>query len=240
MSRLSLFTAVMLLWMRSSSFAQPITTLAGSDNLGIGIEQTGVLVFPSSMIGEGVYSGEASAVISVDADGKLVDWLITGFTHQAFADAASQALKRWKYQPAVVRGHRRASSADILFEFRTEGVVVMTLPGTLLRQAARGHTDTHYIYTPCHLRDLDRIPTPIHVVSPVARHNGPIRTVTVGFYIDEEGRVRIPTVEMESVEDALAAASVAAVEQWRFEPPIRKGQRVLVYVQQDFTFMPKD
>jgi outer membrane biosynthesis protein TonB len=37
-----------------------------------------------------------------------------------------------------------------------------------------------------------------------------------------------------------AAAAVSAVEQWRFEPPLRKGAPVLVYAQQEFSFHPKE
>ena len=209
-------------------------------DIGIGIEQVGVLTYPASMTGEGVYSGEVRAVIGVDAEGKLTDWLVTGYTRRAFAEAASAAIQRWKYEPARVGGIRRASRASILFEFRNQGVVVLTLPGALVRQVFASGLESHYEYKPCHLRELDRIPTPIHVVSPAARLEGSARSVTVEFYIDELGRVRLPAVDRGSADDLLAAASVAAVEQWRFEPPLRKGRPVLVYAQQEFTFQAKE
>lgn len=209
-------------------------------NTGIGIEQIGVLPYPASMMVEGIYSGEVRAVISVTAEGKLSDWLVTGYTQKAFADAAAAAIQRWKYEPTMVNGHARASRADILFEFRLEGVAVMTLPSASMKHAFRQMLEERYAYAPSRLSDLDRIPTPVHVVSPVARIDGPPRDVSVGFYIDEEGRVRMPAVERESADDLLAAAAVAAVEQWRFEPPLRKGRPVLVYANQEFTFKPRE
>ncbi len=213
---------------------------AAQGDAGIGIEQIVPLIYPVSMMAEGIYSGEVRAVISVDAEGNLSDWLVTGYTQKAFADAAASALQQWKYEPTIVAGRPRASRADILFKFRSEGVIVMTLPGTSVRHAFRQMLEEHYVYRPNRLSDLDRIPTPVHVVSPAARIDGPPRKVTVGFYIDEEGRVRMPAVERESADDLLAAASVAAVEQWRFEPPLRKGRHVLVYANQDFTFKPRE
>lgn len=209
-------------------------------DMGIGIEQTGVLVYPVSMTAEGVYSGEVSVVIGIDAEGKLSDWLITGYTRRAFAEAAAAAIQRWIYSPARVGGHRRASRASILFEFRNQGVVVQTLPGALVRQALSSILESHYEYRPCLLRELDRIPTPIHVVPPAAKLEGSPRSVTVEFYIDEQGRVRLPAVDRESADDLLAAAAVAAVEQWRFEPPLRKGRPVLVYAHQEFTFQARE
>ena len=40
-------------------------------------------------------------------------------------------------------------------------------------------------------------------------------------------------------DDIYAAAAVAAVEKWQFEPPLRKGQAVLVLAHQEFTFVDK-
>lgn len=215
--------------------ALPADDLTEAD-VGIAIEQTGVLVYPPLMTVNAIYSGGARAVISVDEHGNLTDCLLISYTQQAFADAAFTALKRWKYQPARVNGQRVASRADVLFEFRDQGVFVQSFPGAIVRHAFLRFLEEHQVYEACQLRDLDRIPTPVHVVTPVAKPESTARSVVVGFYIDEHGRVRMPAVEREAVDDVLAAAAVAAVEQWRFEPPLRKGQPVLVYAKQEFTF----
>lgn len=214
-------------------------TGTGQD-MGIGIEQVGVLVYPPSMTADAVFSGEARAVISVDAEGKLSDWLIIGYTQRAFAEAAAAAVQRWRYDPAIINGQRRASRAHILFEFKTQGVVVQTLPSALIRQIARPGADEHYVFQPCRLSELDRTPEPEQVVVPAVKLEGSPRSVTVEFYIDEQGRVRMPAVDREAADDLLAAASVAAVEKWRFKPPLRKGKPVLVYAQQQFDFKSKD
>jgi TonB family protein len=65
--------------------------------------------------------------------------------------------------------------------------------------------------------------------------------VSVGFYIDEQGRVRMPSVSIETNEanEELAAAAVTAVSQWQFETPTCKSRPVLVLAQQEFSFKPK-
>jgi len=64
--------------------------------------------------------------------------------------------------------------------------------------------------------------------------------VSVEFYIDETGRVRMPSVDLETNEayEDLSATAIAAVGQWQFEPPTVKGRPVLVVAHQDFTFQP--
>lgn len=210
------------------------------DNAGIAIEQVGVLVYPPMMLYNAIYSGEVSVVISVDENGVLTDYLVTGYTDQAFAAAAAIALKRWNYKPARVMGRARSSRADVLFQFKDQGVIVQNFPGALEQRALAGYMQGRYVYEPCKLRELDRIPTPVHVVRPGIKTDGNNHSITVEFYIDEEGKVRMPAVARESADDAYAAAAVSAVEQWRFEPPLRKGKPVLVYAQQEFTFRPKE
>lgn len=209
------------------------------DNVGIAIDQVGVLVYPPLMLYNAIYSGEVSAVISVDEKGVLTDLLVTGYTDKAFADAAVAALKRWVYTPARVNGRDRSSRADVLFLFKDQGVIVQALPGALEQRALAGFMQERYVYQPCKLRELDRIPTPVHVVQPAIKMDGARHSITVNFYIDEEGKVRMPAVAQESADDLYAAAAVSAVEQWRFEPPLRKGHPVLVYAQQEFTYRPK-
>jgi TonB family protein len=210
-----------------------------NENAGLAIEQVGVLLYPSSMLYQAIYSGEARVVISVDEKGMLTDYLVTGYTEEEFAKAAVMAIKRWKYQPALVRGEPRLSRAEVIFEFRDRGVIVSSLPGAMVQRVLSSAYGQRYAYAPCQLRELDQIPTPIHVVSPAIEASKTAHEVTVGFFIDEEGKVRMPAVNRSSADDYYAAAAVAAVEQWRFNPPLRKGRPVLVYAEQVFNYLPK-
>ncbi len=216
---------------------------APDDNAGVGIEQTDGLIYPFSMTVIGVLAGEARVVISVDASGKLNDVLVVGYTKSAFAEAAVAALKRWQYEPARVRGAAHASRAHVLFTFKNGmGVMVQALPGSMGMASLSRSDEERYTYKACQLRQLDRIPLPVHVVPPTSFKSDPNsrkRTVAVEFYIDEEGRVRMPAIGRDEPDDDYAAAAVSAVEQWRFEPPTRKGLPVLVLAKQEFNFVNK-
>ncbi len=209
-------------------------------NAGIGIHQTGVLVYPPSMLYSGIHSGEVRIAIGVDENGHLTDYLVTGYTEKGFVDGVVAAIKRWTYEPARTSGRAQSARAEVLFVFRDQGVVVQRLPGATMREFLSDMMERSYTYAPYRLRDLDRIPTPVHVVSPAIKFGNEAHNVMVEFYIDEQGQVRLAAVPREAADSIYSAAAVAAVEQWRFEPPLRKGKPVLVLVEQEFKFLPKN
>ena len=216
---------------------------ASDENAGVGIDQTDGIIYPFSMTVVGILAGEAKVVISVDAAGQLKDVLPVGYTKPVFAELAVAALKRWRYEPARVHGIARASRAEVLFTFKNGmGVMVQALPGSMAVSSLSRSIEERYSYSACQLGQLDHIPLPVHVVPPTALKIDPKsakRTVTVEFYIDEVGQVRMPAISREETDDDYAAAAVSAVEQWRFEPPTRKGQPVLVLAKQEFNFVNK-
>jgi TonB family protein len=61
--------------------------------------------------------------------------------------------------------------------------------------------------------------------------------VVVDFYVDQDGRIRMPVI-MSATHDFLAQAAVDALNQWRFKPPTLAGQPVAVRVEQEFVFSP--
>lgn len=211
-----------------------------SDDSGLSIFQTESAAFPAAALMKGIHSGKVRLVVSVDVEGRLVDCLVVAYTNEAFVASAVQAAKAWSYEPAKVRGHARASRADLSFTFKADLVVTVQNAEYNFLQNIFGEI---FIFQPSLLKNLDHIPVPVHVVSPSIPDGvlapGEARVVTVEFYIDQEGKVRVPSVSREQANDRLAAEAVAAVEQWRFEPPLRKGQPVLVLAQQEFRFVSK-
>jgi len=204
------------------------------------IQQTIEPVFPNHLAQMGLTEGMAHLAINTDPDGKLIEWLVVGYTQPEFANAAVAALKHWKFEPAQLRGEKVGTTVELVFHFEAKGVVVSTsnlsdiMEAQLLRRMGN-----HYIYLPCSLRELDRIPTPIVTVAPTypkeLADRGLKGRVTVEFYIDESGAVRVPAVSIND-DSVLTALAVAALRQWRFEPPTRNGSPVLVKASQVFNF----
>lgn len=209
------------------------------------VVQTQPVMFPRQLTDLGVVTGDVRVAVQIDEGGKLTDHLVTAYSHPLFADAAVDALKKWRYEPAIVNGEPRAATVDLTFVFETRGMVVVNMNvGSYVEMRNMQLRPTANSYSVCRLSELDRIPTPAKVVPPAypldtATQGHPV-TITVFFYIDEQGRVRLPAVSRESSEQSemLAAAALEAVSQWQFEPPMSRGRPVLVAARQDFNFQP--
>jgi TonB family protein len=206
------------------------------------IETEGV-VFPQKLVSLGIRTGDVGIAVAIDSDGRMTDYLVTAYTHPEFAERAVAALKKWKFEPARLHGTARNSKIELTFNFKVEGLVVVTMTETTdLRHMRLFPEDM--AYSAHTLAQLDRIPIPIRVVNPIyptelakSSRGG---HVSVEFYIDEQGHVRMPSVSLETdaANEELAAIAVTTVEKWQFEPPLLRGKPVLVRTWQDFKFKP--
>ncbi len=204
------------------------------------IHQTVRALYPVRMLERGITHGEARVRVSVDADGRLLDALITACTQSEFGEEALRAVQQWRYEGELVDGKIFGVVGDITFEFLVNGTVAISkrLPTAADEQRAPAEA---MAYQAEPLKHLDHIPTPTNVVAPVYPEDWSDRgvngAVTVEFYIDETGRVRIPVVTGAPYR-LLASSAIAAVAQWKFEPPTRAGRPVLVRAEQTFAFAP--
>jgi TonB family protein len=206
------------------------------------IDQTVEPVFPMHLIQIGVTEGMVRVAINTDAQGKLVEWLVVGYSRPEFADSAMAAIKQWKFGPARLRGEAVGTTVEIFLQFEAKGVVVSTCTfNEIVEERVARIIGIHYVYKPCSLAELDRIPTPIVAVKPLypaeLAEKGVKGSVTVEFYIDETGTIRVPAVSAND-DSQLCALAVAALRQWKFEPPTRNGRPVLLKASQLFNFGP--
>ena len=221
----------------SAGQAQPLTR--SSDRQGVKIFQTVTPVFPRELPEVGFFEGEARIAIAVDETGKLTDWLVIGYTHRRFAEESVDAIKQWKFEPARVGGKPVSVQIELDINFATSGVVISCDAGTSMQRFANSLFKNREAYQPCNMREIDRIPTPRNAVSPAYSEElakkGVQGTVVVDFFIDETGTLRMPAIQHADY-DELASLAVAAMQQWKFEPPTRHGVPVLVRAKQVFHF----
>jgi TonB family protein len=201
--------------------------------------------FPTQLTMAGIERGEVRIAIEVDAAGRLADMLLLATTDQALVRPTQEALRKWTFEPAIIGGMARGTIRGITFDFRPDGLVVVQNAnsggaGPFLMEGNSFGVEK-FDYEVSELKDLDRIPAPVHVVRPAvpARPAGgaPVASITVDFYIDERGDVRMPSVSR-SEDNALAWAAVRAVAQWKFAPPTVEGAPVTVHATQEFVFRP--
>jgi len=212
------------------------------DRRTLSIVQTEQAVFPLRLLQTSVMNGDAWVAIDVDEKGQLTDWVVTGYSRKEFADSAVEALKQWRYLPPSLDGQPWASVRELRFDFSRTGVVVNFVGADAITNRFDELFAGHFAYRTYTLRELDRTPTPIHVVTPVSPASDPsgaTHEVTVEFYIDEQGRVRLPSVDRAEAGTIYASCAITAVRGWRFDPPLCKGRPVLVLAHQQFKFVPK-
>jgi len=240
MKPLQFLSACSVLWCTTAVWAQFPPNLP--EQVALKIIQTDEPEFPLPLLNTPVMNGEAWVAVNVDNNGKLLECLVTGYSRKEFADVSVAALRRWSFEPARLNGEPWPSVQELHFEFSRSGVIVSMTAIESISQRMEELVQGKYVYRAYSLRELDRIPTPITVVSPLAPPLDPKegkRMVVVDFYIDEEGRVRMPAVKRNEANDVYAASAMTAVKQWRFEPPLCKGRPVLVHTQQRFDFVSK-
>jgi TonB family protein len=226
--------------------ALPATTFLGAEepasaatpeNRPPHVIRTKGAVFPIKLIKNGVTNGTARIALEFDSSGRLIDSMIVAYTHREFAEEAIEVARQWRYEPALVKGQPAGLIADVNFRFEVDGVTVIErrMPSLVEEPFIQGD----YVYKPCPVKYLDRIPTPRKVDSPLYpeewRKQGIIGRVVVNFFIDESGKTRMPTV-ITAPNDMLASVAASAVAGWQFEPPMRGGRPTLVRVQQIFEF----
>lgn len=201
------------------------------------IHQLDGLIYPIEMRSTGVRMGTVRVVLQVDSSGHLADFLIVAYTKKPFAEEVTRAVRKWKFDPEYRNGEPVDTVIQLDFDFRVDGI--MLVQRTITEFPRMDQDDSRFEYEACSVKALDHIPTPVNVVKPVYlkewADKGIQGNVVVDFYIDEQGKVRLPAVVGEA-DPQLAGVAVSAVEQWSFQPPTYHGRPVLVHVQQKFNF----
>lgn len=183
--------------------------------------------------------GTVNLILALDEEGKLCDALVTASTAPGFSEVALEAIRHWKFAPAQIESVPVATSFPLTFSFQVRGVIYSTDWADATEPRAFALLDDENSCRLCTPRELDRIPSPIRTVVPsypkALADAGLSGDVTVEFYIDEQGAVRMPSV-IGLPARSLADLAVDAVRQWAFEPPTREGRPTLVRIRQTFFF----
>jgi outer membrane biosynthesis protein TonB len=206
------------------------------------IEQTIEARFPPALALSNITNGEARVVVSIDPDGKLVDYLVTGYTGKCFADEAVTVIKAWHYTAPSENGRPIGVRTELRFNFESRGRVLsltaIETSDVMLKQMGVGPA---YIANVCRPHELDRPLAPVDAASPLYPASSRGATVTqpqsvvVDFYIDEQGQPRMPVV-VNTAQEHYASAAVDALTRWKFATPTRAGRPVAVRVRQEFIF----
>lgn len=183
--------------------------------------------FPAELTGAKAGDGEVVLAVTVDSEGRALDMVALEATHEAFARAATDAVREWIFQARTSDTWPRREVLQ--FSFKRSGAVTTLSHREAALEAFKGQTLAALRTVP--LEQLDHeperlaAPMPLVPKSALRRHGG--KPLMVNFVVDQEGRVRVPVLA--DVQDsALAEPVLAAVRQWRYSPPTQKGVPVAV------------
>ncbi|HVU17188.1 MAG TPA: TonB family protein [Candidatus Didemnitutus sp.] len=194
---------------------------------------------PASLQVDAVTDGKVMMVIDIDANGHPTDSLVLAFSEPRLAKVCTNSVGSWRFHPARVDGVAVPSQTEVTVNFAANGVVVTSnLADEMFLRTVRGSADVLTMRT-CDTAHLDHAPARIHGGAPAyaaaALRAGVRGAVTVHFYIDENGAVRMPAVDS-SAHPYLAQQAVAALSAWQFEPPTSGRKPVLVAAEEKFSF----
>jgi TonB family protein len=221
-----------LLWGLSAAAAPAVAPVDGPCKVVVEVAPT----YPVQAAKNGITAGKARLALRIDPVGRLDDALVTAYSQQEFADAAMLAVSQWKFAPGRVNGEPAFGIMEVTFEFDVNKPLANARVGP---QDETYFGADKYQFEAVGLGQLDRAPTPTHAVNPTYPQDwarrGLTGSVVVQFYIDEKGRVRMPEI-ISADQPELGWIVLPAIVKWRFEPPTRKGQPVLVKAEQTFAF----
>ena len=174
-------------------------------------------------------------MITVNEEGKLVDFLALEATHHELLPRAEEVLQQTGFSPAMDHGKPVQSSAEVTMSFYDpdqvaykRGLVRMPFGSTTTESSARRlylMTPDRYIYRRAETSELDKpiemLATKVMVLQD-AKGQAPVGGCVIEFCIDARGDVRQPRI-ISTDNDAVALSALLTLQHTRFAPITRAG-----------------
>lgn len=196
--------------------------------------------YPLQVSSEGRYEGRVRALVEVDQNGKVADWLAVSATDERFLRPIEAVIHSWHFEPARDGGEAVPSGVEVDFRFEYSNALFqlnsIQTTGAYLNQL-RSVREAAWLTEVAALDGpLVPVATPRPLLAAGVEGADRLGEALFTFLIDREGRVRMPVlVELEG-DERLAQGAYVALKEWRFEPPRRGGEPVIVRVSQRFRF----
>ena len=199
-------------------------------------------IFPSQLQTVGLPVGDVTVAVSRDASGAPTDILTLESTHELFAAAALEAVGQWRFTPSSEASLAKSPPVILRIRFSLQGVIVLdpTLPAAEAAALQSDRGNRPVLIT--NLQALEGLHEPISLKMPAYPATMAVQGVEgeakVAFYIDREGKVRMPHVVATTTPE-FGATAIAAVSDWRFNPPKKKGGATVATDSWSFEFKRK-
>jgi len=192
-------------------------------------------VYPAKLKEQRI-TGWARIALTIDERGKVAKAEVAEETLSEFGQAALDAVRRFKFQPAYSAGHPRAMSVILPLNFDFDGADLAELEAHRQREVLPSGPPTVEISA---VSDWPELKKEVRPSTPmILEAKGWMGEATVGFVVDERGIPRDVHL-IKSTERKCGARAMDAVRQWRFSPGRLNGQVVRVALEVPIVFFPE-
>jgi TonB family protein len=232
---LTLYAAIAVL-------ARPLAAEEGNNGSSVQrlrVERFVMPEFPDYVRATADSRGVVTVAIGRDAEGYVTDVLVLDSTHARLTQSVVTAVKEWKFKlPANPQPRGKEFFPVVRFIFGAKGIVVVSALTGSLASKNREAKENAPVILPS-FADLDSVPKPVNHPMPSFTGAAAERIAggmaTVKYFVDENGKVRVPII-VDCTSPELGHAVLAAVEQWTFEPPRIAGQPTIALEMESFAF----
>lgn len=194
--------------------------------------------FPDSLKNQPIYQGSALVGCIIDSDGSVVEVWSMEASHTAFANSAEAAVREWRYAKAADSEKPAIRTDAVQIHFSLSGALVSQTQFEASKSLLNGHKNQlPPVYD--QLPAGSRRPALLEGTNPKPVPGRPGGAVDVEFFVDSEGRVRLP-LALRSSDPALAEAAVSAVRRWRFEAPRVEDKPASLRMRWSFKFPSRE
>jgi outer membrane biosynthesis protein TonB len=196
--------------------------------------------YPGAATAKSITKGNAMVDVLVGADGKFIDALDVGYSNKAFGNALRDKASTLDYSPAKFRGVPIPARLVLTYQFESHGGVSKNAMDEAVQKfnsdsgvtmaVSEDKLDAPLEYTDL---ALPRLPKGYKT-----KGDEKVR-VFVTFFVDEDGKVRVPNVES-AASPELVAGAIKAIQLWTFKPGLVKGKPVVAYAGRAVPFLPRD
>ncbi len=233
-----------------SLLASPARTFASNDEAiaQLNLARFVLPEYPASARQAGI--GEGHVIVALEtrrsSANAPVEYLVMRASDPRFVEPVTRAIKGWQFaapKPGQPTAATIGSGPTVIrFQFVSTGVVSVSVPDFQAMRTASSvaalQDSTVMLPT---FTDLDRAPAalaqPMPAYPAALRANPTPGSAAVRFFVDAEGKVRLPSVTAATAPE-FAEAALSVLSQWRFEPPVLSGKPVIAIGTWTFNFGP--
>jgi TonB family protein len=188
-------------------------------------------IYPYTLRRMGV-PGRVVLAFTVTVEGRVADAFVISSSHPMFEEVSLNAIREWGFTPAIKDGRPVAMKAAQLFEFETDGRTVQEFKVSMPAAWPPNVPEALRFDVP---PKLDHMELPVYPAEDLLA--GRKGKVTLAYVVGPDGRVSEVTALPGAPSPAMAAAAVAALQEWRFTPAGKQGRpsHALLRIEMEFS-----